>query len=440
MARAHHGRYRGIAGRPLWAHADATTPAYLRHDAPGPVIALGRPPVRDPGRSGLTTYIVVPEPSGRREGPEPVRRLVASLDPPARTGPCPVGPTLAALADRQDHLARVELAGCPPDVRAELRLVQEDRAARMLGPRSGGGLAGLLGRPADRVEDRHDRLVGVQLQRAAVEFKDHRDGLEQWARLDSATAWRAEALTQAAELAPTRAVTRRLGRPPPDEPGRQTWKGRPLGAIEIHRDRWSLPDQPLPGSPAPHPEWDRARQADELRVHRALQAACGPRRRPRPASSSTENAAPPSPAPVWPPSARTCSRYTGAAPAKRKKRKPRQAFLQISFPTLGTELFRRVIPSRVAMHYPLRNRHTGSRRYRVTGNFVVLDRQPRHPPRGRIEPQRFSHDLSRITQSRQVVHHQARARQAHRPTRDAIFLLPLDEWPAATMSTPVNSL
>ena len=151
-----------LAGR-WWAHAYATTPAYLRHDAPGPVIALGRPSAWDPGRAGLTSYIVVPEQVGRRDGPEAVHQLVASLDPPARTGPCPVGPTLAALADQQARVDRAGLAGCPPDVRAELRLVEEDRAWRRAahGSLSSVGVTGPAAGDArlTELERRHDHLV-----------------------------------------------------------------------------------------------------------------------------------------------------------------------------------------------------------------------------------------------------------------------------------------
>jgi hypothetical protein len=72
-----------------------------------------------------------------------------------------------------------------------------------------------------------------------------------------------------------------------------------------------------------------------------------------------------------------------ARPApERKVRKTRQAFQQVALPPFGTKFVRRVVPSCVAMHGPLRKGNAGTLRHRVTCNLVVLDSRPRRSHTG----------------------------------------------------------
>jgi conjugative relaxase-like TrwC/TraI family protein len=264
-----------LAG-PWWAHAYATTPPFLRHEPASRALSLGRPPEWLPSRHPPTVYVVEPEPARRRLAVDPVGRLVAELEPPARAGACPVGPSLREVADAQARTAAGHLSGCPDDVRAELRIAAEERA-----------WAASAGPPGDqawtrRVERRHEDLVAAHLARRSW-IERHRDGLERWAELDDAAVWRALALTKAAGLAPTRAVTDLLGRRPSEEPDLQAWS-RAAGAIEAYRDRWGVPDRPLPSSaadlgpdPGCHAEYLQVLHAcGELGAGRALSGPRGP--------------------------------------------------------------------------------------------------------------------------------------------------------------------
>ncbi len=91
------------------------------------------------------------------------------------------------------------------------------------------------------------------------------------------------------------------------------------------------------------------------------------------------------------------------AAAKRKVGKPWQSFHQIIFPAFRPEFFRRVVPSRVAMHHPLRHGHPHSFRHGVACNFMVFDGEPRQSPRRGIKPQRFRDDVSGVNKFWQII-------------------------------------
>jgi hypothetical protein len=81
---------------------------------------------------------------------------------------------------------------------------------------------------------------------------------------DQETVRRQEALGRAAEMRPTRAVVAAVGPPPGrDDAARRAWR-EAAQAIEVHRERRRLPDEPFVLDP---------RRADELRVAVACRAA-----------------------------------------------------------------------------------------------------------------------------------------------------------------------
>jgi hypothetical protein len=239
-----------LGGRSL-SHAYATTPAYLRHGRPGPVLALGLAPGLD-----RTSYVVGRDPPNRLRSLDPVSGLVAGLDPPVHTSAPPVGRSLADLSAERARLGAALLAAVPPDARADLRAVHEEQAwlSTTWRPDAPSRLAEL---------DRRQAALQVARDQRAAWLADHRGAIERWATLDTAVAWRTEALAQGAELAPPAAVTARLGPAPDDERAKEAWR-RAAGAIESYHDRWGPPDAP----PKRHP----GREVDELRLVAACRA------------------------------------------------------------------------------------------------------------------------------------------------------------------------
>jgi conjugative relaxase-like TrwC/TraI family protein len=240
-------------------HGYATTAPFVRHDRPEAVLALGPYSGRD-----AVVYICSPMPI-RRPGSDRVEALISALSPPARARPCPAEQSLAELAGERNRLAAALLAAAPADRSAELRRLDEDLAWLAASPAHGAPA-----RLAD-LRQRREALGQEQSLRAAW-LETHREDLERWAALEAAASWRTEALARGAELAPTRAVTDRLGLPPADERSRGTWR-EAAGAIEAYRDRWAIPDGPLPDRGTPDPAWEPARQLDQLRMLGACRAA-----------------------------------------------------------------------------------------------------------------------------------------------------------------------
>src|SRR5579859_2895560 len=100
--------------------------------------------------------------------------------------------------------------------------------------------------------------------------------------------------------------------------------------------------------------------------------------------------------------------------SKGKICEPWNPFQQVALPPFGTKFLRRVVPSCVAVHRPLRKRDAGPFWHRVSRNFEVLNVCARRTPRRRIKPHRFSDDMIRINQLWQVVKGRSAARK-HRP-------------------------
>src|SRR5579859_1803721 len=100
--------------------------------------------------------------------------------------------------------------------------------------------------------------------------------------------------------------------------------------------------------------------------------------------------------------------------SKRKISEPWNPFQQVALPPFGTKFFRCVVPSRVAVHRPLRKRDAGPFWHRVARNFEVFNGCARRSPRGRIKPHRFGDDVIRINELRQIVKRRS-APCKHRP-------------------------
>jgi conjugative relaxase-like TrwC/TraI family protein len=256
-----------LAG-PSLTHAYATTPAYVRPGDRGQLFVLGPPAgigFTAGVTAGVTAYVVAGEALWRPRGLDPVEDMVAALDPPIRPVRGKAERTLAELGEERDRLGARLGSEAPRSVTAELRRAEEDRVwlAATAATDDRGGTAG--------GEQREDSLRRQHADRARW-LEAHRDELERWVGLDAAIAWRTQALAVGAELAPTRAVADRLGGAPQDEGGRRAWR-RAATAIEVYRDRWALPDEPLPHSRSPAADWDRTRQSDHLQLTSACRTA-----------------------------------------------------------------------------------------------------------------------------------------------------------------------
>jgi hypothetical protein len=213
-------------------------------------------------------YDVVPPIAAERtrEARNPVARLLAELPDreaaPSRSVPAAAARPLSELVVERDRLAQHLASAAPPDTGPDRRRVAEEREwlasipDRLRRPDQTAALAEL---------DRRQEDLGTGARDRAMWLQQNRGPLERWAELDNAVAWREAALGRGAELRPTVAVVAALGPRPADPQLAPAW-ARAAQAVEVHRERWALPDRPLELTERSTPPPDLARRAGELRV------------------------------------------------------------------------------------------------------------------------------------------------------------------------------
>ena len=236
---------------PALAHGYATTPAYLRHGYDGALLSLGDVEPLVPRLHPERVYAVMPRPSPpsvlRRDDPGPMAALVAevagggtrsSSPHDDRTPPAVARPLSQLMAERAQAADRLT-AEAPLDPRPAIRRLEEERAWLLADPRRPGQVSSLA--EVDRRRAALDEALGGRRDWLTA----HGDELRNWAELSQAICWREAALGRAAELRPSVAVQSLIGTPPPaGGAGRAEWRTA-AEAIEVHRDRWALPDGPL---------------------------------------------------------------------------------------------------------------------------------------------------------------------------------------------------
>ncbi|MDQ1391421.1 MAG: hypothetical protein QOF30_398 [Acidimicrobiaceae bacterium] len=281
----------GTRSPPL-AHSYATTPAYLRDGHDGPILSLGDVEAVAPRLHPDRVYdVVTPSALDRPLDRAAGRTLDRSLDRAAgRSQPRHMTALLAELPSGGDHRTTRDLAAdagrplseleperdrladhltatAPPDTRAALRHLSEERdwlisiPDRLRRPEHIAALADL---------DRHGAALNGATRDRALWLEGHRDQIERWADLSQAAAWREAALGRGAEIRPGVAVQSAIGLPPPaTDPTHQApqpaWR-QAAGTIEAHRERWGLPDQPLELHHGRVPQAELTRRAGELDV------------------------------------------------------------------------------------------------------------------------------------------------------------------------------
>lgn len=246
------------------AHGYATTAPYLRSGHDGALLSLGNVEAVAAHLQPQRIYEVMAPPGLDRahERRDPMAILLAEAGadranrPPA---PSDLNRSLAELATERDQLATHLLATAPPDPRAELRRLGEER--EWLAQSHGTGHVTTLDRQIN------DLTAAAGTRRQWLD--EHRGQLARYVDLGQAMAWREAALGQGAEIRPTVAVATEVGPPPPDAGRRVIWR-RAAEAIEAHRERWALADQPIFPTRSSSPEPNR--RAGELRVQAATQA------------------------------------------------------------------------------------------------------------------------------------------------------------------------
>jgi hypothetical protein len=233
------------------AHGYATTPAYLRHGHDGAILSLGDVETLVPRLHPDRIYAVMSQPLppamlGRAD-PGPVAALVAeaaggdslSASSHDHRPHLAVGRPLSQLVAERAQVAERLAAQAPSDPRPAIRRLEEERAWLVAVPGRPGQASSLAG--LDRRRAALDQALGERRDWLAT----NGDGLRSWAELSDAISWREAALGRAAELRPTVAVQSLIGSPPPaGGASRAEWR-RAAEAIEVHRDRWTLPDRPL---------------------------------------------------------------------------------------------------------------------------------------------------------------------------------------------------
>jgi hypothetical protein len=261
---------------PPLAHSYATTPAYLRDGQGGPILSLGHVEALTPRLHPDRVYDVVRastlERANDRNQPSHLTTLLEELPGRHRNAPdlaSDAGRPLMELEAERDRLANHLAATVPPDTRPDLRRLSEERdwlvciPDRLRRPEHCMALADL---------DRQGAALTAAAHARAEWLDGHRDELQRWSDLSHASAWREAALGRGAEIRPTVAVQSTIGPPPaPTDTARQAAWLRAAAAIESHRERWGLPDQPLELQPQLHPQPDLTRRAGELRVLAAAQ-------------------------------------------------------------------------------------------------------------------------------------------------------------------------